>query len=1477
MNMRKIIAVLSAVLMLCSLLPLAAISVSAADENVVYSADFESGLGTWASGDATNAPVEAATPPIANPNGGSYAMKHTITNGKYPYTVDKTAITLEANTDYVMSFDTLATNAGWPVQALIGTNTWFGTMVAKSDAFSDTSATEWKTYSFEFNSGSNTKVYAGVKCTWTNTTLYFDNIKIVKKTEVEEPEGGETTETPVLSMDWNDGVLGFNAGSVVAEGPDGSNCLKWTAGGGWSATTINVSGVTKNTDFVITFKAKASENATMGITIQNAGWGSYYTEYFKPTSEWAEYTIETNVADHPTSSGGIMFKFQDQGTAMDLWIDDLVMVKKEATEPEQPENPENPDTPASDNMVVNGNFEDGLNNWSGNSGTKEIVTNDVHGGTQALKLTNPGQWGEAAVSKAITVTPGKAYVIKWWSKHVSGSDVFNMYIIGEYTSVSGQNWMSASSGWVEHTWIIKPTSNAIQLKFSTEVAGNASSILIDDVTVYEKSPITNGDFEAGTTEGWTVYNGTAVTTAAAHTGSYGLHCKGNNWAGIAYQDIPVENGKSYEFSFWYYINSTDGTGFNYKLSGTSSGTSYKAYWPNNAGEWTQVKFEFLATDDSMVRLNFSGYNGSSAPDFFIDDVQIKELKDPSNDGYIINGDFETGNGTGWGIHQSTVQVSTNAAYEGEYGLIAKGNGGWGGLLTQSFNLKPNSDYIIKYTVKAVNQGLNIQVSDDVGTEANSTANGGNGKAKNLYYTYYDTSKGTEWKKVEAVFNSGENTTATFKLVGSGIGGNGDELWFDNISIEKVGGEDPIPNNNVTGGQTSVKDATATSKGLAFRFEIAGAGAQILETNEYVSGSATIKLYKDRDDLVKLVKAGAVLTNNAAVGKGDMTLDSVDGKKTIDIPAKYLCDVDDDAFAFAVRIVDIPDSGLSTNIFARPYFIYEDEDGNEIVVYGNVKSENYNHAANPKASIKILAIGNSFSQDAMNNHLYQVLESAGYEEIVLGNLYIGGCDVDTHWTNINNDSGAYTYYYRDASTNGWRTTYNQKVSAALESVDWDYVTIQQASPKSGLPNSLGNLNNILGYIDENKTNPNAKILWHMTWAYDEVNQNSGYANYGNDQMDMYRAILDTVNSKVLSEGLIDGVIPAGTAIQNMRTSSKIKAAVLCEGDGYHLSKDYGDYIAALTWYAYVSGDDVSELTYQPDAVANCRDDINTSVNGAIANPYKVTKCASYDTQKSIKVLSIGHSFSVDVMGTYLYQMLEQAGYEDITIGYLYYPGCSLSRHWEYISTNHNGHERYGKNNSGSWVTKSNPYAIDVLRDEDWDYVTLQASPDYVGGQNNEYSYIPGIANWIHENALNANVDIKWHQIWAYSEGCDLWSYTYHNWDQMTMYNNIITATEKYIVPDDTFSGIIPVGTAVQNARAKLGDIFNMPDATQGGSDGYHLNEMYGDFLGSLTWACYFSGVDATTITERSADMTEEQFAAIAEAVNDALANPLEITE
>ena len=65
------------------------------------------------------------------------------------------------------------------------------------------------------------------------------------------------------------------------------------------------------------------------------------------------------------------------------------------------------------------------------------------------------------------------------------------------------------------------------------------------------------------------------------------------------------------------------------------------------------------------------------------------------------------------------------------------------------------------------------------------------------------------------------------------------------------------------------------------------------------------------------------------------------------------------------------------------------------------------------TLKVLAIGNSFSSDA-TEYLWNIAKDGGVEKIIIGNLYIGGCALDKHYTNIKSNAGAYTYY---KNTNG----------------------------------------------------------------------------------------------------------------------------------------------------------------------------------------------------------------------------------------------------------------------------------------------------------------------------------------------------------------------------------------------------------------------------------------------------------------------------
>ena len=260
------------------------------------------------------------------------------------------------------------------------------------------------------------------------------------------------------------------------------------------------------------------------------------------------------------------------------------------------------------------------------------------------------------------------------------------------------------------------------------------------------------------------------------------------------------------------------------------------------------------------------------------------------------------------------------------------------------------------------------------------------------------------------------------------------------------------------------------------------------------------------------------------------------------------------------------------------------------------------------TIKILAIGNSFSVDTME-YLYGICNDAGIENIVLGNLYIGGCSLDMHWNNIKSGAAAYRYY---RNTSGIWTTCTKSVSDAVLEEDWDYITVQQSSPDSGLPYTYGNLENILNWLEENKPE-GCQIYWHMTWAYQQDFTHPVFTNYKNKQMNMYNAIVDTIRDVVWKQPAIAGVIPCGTTIQNLRTSY---LGDTLTRDGFHLSFDYGRYVTALTWFAELTGGDAEKINWVPENCAYVKEDIavmREAVSNAIKDPYMVTE-SSYKTKE-----------------------------------------------------------------------------------------------------------------------------------------------------------------------------------------------------------------------------------------------------------------------
>ena len=61
-------------------------------------------------------------------------------------------------------------------------------------------------------------------------------------------------------------------------------------------------------------------------------------------------------------------------------------------------------------------------------------------------------------------------------------------------------------------------------------------------------------------------------------------------------------------------------------------------------------------------------------------------------------------------------------------------------------------------------------------------------------------------------------------------------------------------------------------------------------------------------------------------------------------------------------------------------------------------------------LKLLAIGNSFSEDAIEQNLFELAAATGHQ-MVIGNMYIGGCSLERHWGNARNDKPDYNYARR----------------------------------------------------------------------------------------------------------------------------------------------------------------------------------------------------------------------------------------------------------------------------------------------------------------------------------------------------------------------------------------------------------------------------------------------------------------------------------
>ena len=272
------------------------------------------------------------------------------------------------------------------------------------------------------------------------------------------------------------------------------------------------------------------------------------------------------------------------------------------------------------------------------------------------------------------------------------------------------------------------------------------------------------------------------------------------------------------------------------------------------------------------------------------------------------------------------------------------------------------------------------------------------------------------------------------------------------------------------------------------------------------------------------------------------------------------------------------------------------------------------------SIKILAFGNSYSNDAYA-WLYLILKSAGYDEVVLGHISNGGCNINNHWSNVDDDVTNDYNAWCSVNDNGTGRLYAVNESLSLRDAyrltiaeqEWDYVVIQHGPNHVQVRETYSHLRDLLDFIKENLTSKKAKFIYHMVWKYNDTVAGGSTAAFYDD-------IIDITKNIVLKNEEFTGVIPAATMRQNIMTSHLTDKDIA--RDYGHMSLGLGRYALGLLWYCYLTGGDIDRVSFVPSSndvspellekfafdnvTKESMDIVKEAIANAIESPFKITK-------------------------------------------------------------------------------------------------------------------------------------------------------------------------------------------------------------------------------------------------------------------------------
>lgn len=192
------------------------------------------------------------------------------------------------------------------------------------------------------------------------------------------------------------------------------------------------------------------------------------------------------------------------------------------------------------------------------------------------------------------------------------------------------------------------------------------------------------------------------------------------------------------------------------------------------------------------------------------------------------------------------------------------------------------------------------------------------------------------------------------------------------------------------------------------------------------------------------------------------------------------------------------------------------------------------AAAERRKVRILVVGNSYSQDAFD-YVPFMLPSLAEIDAEVGILYHSGANLQQHYNWLINDQAEYTFYWGDGKQ-AWQTIGTRSLKDALSYQHWDIIVLQQQGRYApDYTTYQPYLNNLITEIYDSLSYP-VKFVWYSVMSSPGRNTPQGFEPYTDEEIIQNYEGNCAASQRVLAETLCEAVIPVMTAVQNARTTS-----------------------------------------------------------------------------------------------------------------------------------------------------------------------------------------------------------------------------------------------------------------------------------------------------------------------------------------------------